>query len=208
VTWSDFYLICFLVGFGLSLLSLLAGTLHVHLPHLHMHHGIHLGGHGHAGTGGQGAGGKGLGRGTTVSFFNMGTIAAFLTWFGGTGYLLSGHYGVWFAAALGIATLSGLGGAAVVFWFLAKVLMSREESLDPADYDMVGVLGKLSIAIRTGGTGELIYTQGGTRRVTGARAETGAAIAKGAEVVVTRYEKGIAYVRPWDELTGELEPHT
>jgi membrane protein implicated in regulation of membrane protease activity len=197
VTWSEFYLICFLVGFGLSLLSLLAGTLHVHLPHLHMHHGIHLGGHGHAG---------GNGHGTTVSFFNMGTLAAFLTWFGGTGYLLSTHYGVFFAAALGIATLSGLGGASVVFWFLAKVLMSREEALDPADYDMVGVLGKLSIAIRTGGTGELIYTQGGTRRVTGARAETGAAIAKGAEVVVTRYEKGIAYVRPWDELTGELEP--
>ena len=197
MTWSEFYLICFLVGFGLSLLSLLAGTLHVHLPHLHMHHGIHLGGHGHGGAGG---------HGTTVSFFNMGTLAAFLTWFGGTGYLLSGRYGVWFAAALGIATLSGLGGAAVVFWFLAKVLMSREEALDPADYEMVGVLGKLSIAIRAGGTGELIYTQGGTRRVTGARAESGAAIAKGAEVVVTRYEKGIAYVRLWDELTGELEP--
>jgi hypothetical protein len=89
-----------------------------------------------------------------------------------------------------------------VFWFLAKVLMSREQALDPADYDMVGVLGKLSMAIRPGGTGELIYTQGGTRRVTGARAETGAAIPKGVEVVVTRYEKGIAYVRPWDELTG------
>jgi membrane protein implicated in regulation of membrane protease activity len=193
VTWSDFYLICFLVGFTLSLLSLLAGSLHLHLPHLHMHHGIHLGGHGHAGGGG---------HGTTVSFFNMGTLAAFLTWFGGTGYLLTTHYGVFFAAVLGIATLSGLGGAAVVFWFLAKVLMSREEALDPADYDMVGVLGKLSIAIRSGGTGELIYTQGGTRRVSGARSENGVPIAKGAEVVVTRYDKGIAYVRPWDELVG------
>jgi membrane protein implicated in regulation of membrane protease activity len=195
VTWTDFYLLCFLVGFGMSLLSLLAGTLHVHLPHLHIHHGIHLGGHGHAGHGG-----GGHGHHTTVSFFNMATLSAFLTWFGGTGYLLAGRYGVFFAAALGIATLSGLGGAAVVFWFLAKVLISREEALDPADYEMVGVLGKLSIAIRPGGTGELIYTQGGTRRVTGARAEGDAAIAKGAEVVVTRYEKGIAYVRPWDEL--------
>ena len=98
----------------------------------------------------------------------------------------------------------GLGGAAMVFWFLAKVLMSREEALDPADYDMVGVLGQLSMPIRPGGgTGELIYAQGGTRRVAGARAESGAAIAKGAEVVVTRYEKGIAYVRPWEELAGD-----
>jgi len=196
VTWAAFYLICFLVGFGMSLLSLLAGAVHLHLPHLHLHHGIRLGGHGHAG-----------GNSTTVSFFNMGTLAAFLTWFGGTGYLLSTRYGVWFAAALGIATLSGLGGAAVVFWFLAKVLMAREQALDPADYDMVGVLGKLSIAIRPGGTGELIYTQGGTRRVTGARSESGAAIERGAEVVVTRYERGIAYVRPWDEFSGELEAH-
>ena len=44
-----------------------------------------------------------------------------------------------------------------------------------------------------------------TRHVTGARAENGAAIAKGVEVMVTRYEKGIAYVRPWDELSGEVE---
>jgi hypothetical protein len=72
---------------------------------------------------------------------------------------------------------------------------------------MVGVLGKLSIPIRAGGTGELVYSQEGTRRVTGARSEDGAAIPKGVEVVVTRYEKGIAYVRAWDEylaLQGEV----
>ena len=39
------------------------------------------------------------------------------------------------------------------------------------------------------------------RRVCGARSEDGSAIAKGTEVVVTRYEKGIAYVRPWEEFT-------
>src|SRR6478609_6686692 len=159
MTWSTFYLICFLVGFGLSLLSLLAGSVHLHLPHLHFDGGAHAG-HGHGGSGHSGG-----------SWFNMGTIAAFLAWFGGTGYLLEHYYAVWFVAALGIATVSGLGGASVVFWFLAKVLMSHEEALDPADYDMVGVLGKLSIPIRPGGTGELIYAQGGTRRVAGARAE-------------------------------------
>jgi hypothetical protein len=77
--------------------------------------------------------------------------------------------------------------------------------LDSADYEMVGVLGRLSLPIRAGGTGEIIYTQAGTRRVAGARADTDTAIPKGAEVVVTRYEKGIAYVRPWDELAGDLD---
>src|SRR4051794_10422380 len=36
MTWTDFYLVCFLVGFGLSALALLAGSAHLHLPHLHM----------------------------------------------------------------------------------------------------------------------------------------------------------------------------
>jgi membrane protein implicated in regulation of membrane protease activity len=173
-------------------LSLLSGSIHLHVPHLHFDHGIHLG-HGHGG--GQ----------SGASWFNLGTLAAFLAWFGGTGYLLEHYYGVWFVVVLGVATLSGLGGASVVFWFLAKVLMKHEEPLDPADYDMVGVLGKLSMPIRAGGIGELIFTQGGTRRVSGARAESGAAIAKGTEVVVTRYEKGIAYVRGWEEFAGDAE---
>src|SRR5262249_11045190 len=138
-------------------------------------------------------------------WFNLGTVSAFLAWFGGTGYLLMEYSSLWFGLALLVSTVSGLGGAAVVFLFLAKVLMKHEKELDAADYDMVGVLGRLSLPIRTGGTGELVYTQCGTRRVAGARAEAGSAIAKGAEVVVTRYEKGIAYVRPWDEMAGDLD---
>jgi len=195
MTWSDFYLVCFLVGFGLSAIALLAGSVHLHLPHLNLHHGIHVP-HAHAGSG--------AGHGNELSWFNFGTIAAFLAWFGGTGYLLEHYYGVWFVVALGVSTVSGFGAATVVFLFLAKVLMAREAALNPLDYDMVGVLGKLSIPIRAGGTGELIYSQEGTRRVTGARSEDGDAIPKGAEVMVTRYEKGIAYVRKWEDPLGEL----
>jgi hypothetical protein len=199
MTWSNIYLFCFLVGFGLSALALLAGSVHLHLPHLHLNQGIHVP---HA-SGGVGA--RGMGRGVDLSWFNFGTIAAFLAWFGGTGYLLERYYSVWFVFALGIATLSGIGASSVVFLFLAKVLMAREAALDPIDYDMTGVLGRLSIPIRPGGTGELIYSQEGTRRVTGARSEDGSQIPKGAEVMVTRYEKGIAYVQPWVDPTGDLE---
>ena len=42
-----------------------------------------------------------------------------------------------------------------------------------------------------------------TRRVSGARSENGAAIAKGVEVVITRYENGLAYVRTWDEFAAD-----
>jgi hypothetical protein len=101
------------------------------------------------------------------------------------------------------AITSGLVGGGIVFLFLSKVLISDDENMDPADYEMVGVLGRISSAIRADGTGEMVYTQMGTRRVCGARSEDGSAIVKGIEVVVTRYEKGIAYVRSWSEMSGE-----
>jgi membrane protein implicated in regulation of membrane protease activity len=126
-----------------------------------------------------------------------------LAWFGGTGYLLTRFSAFWVGTALMLSIVAGLIGAAIIFVFLAKVLMSDEECLDPADFEMVGVLGKLSMPIREGGTGEVIYSQAGTRRVCGARSESGEPIAKGTEVVVTRYEKGIAYVRSWSEMSGE-----
>jgi hypothetical protein len=61
----------------------------------------------------------------------------------------------------------------------------------------------VTVGIREGGTGEIVYSQAGTRRSAGARSEEGAAIARGSEVVVTKYERGIAYVRPWEELAGD-----
>jgi membrane protein implicated in regulation of membrane protease activity len=136
-----------------------------------------------------------------VSFFNMATASAFLAWFGGVGFLLTRYSTVWAWFGVAIAVTAGLAGASVVFWFVAKVLVASERNLDPADYEMVGALGRVSSTIREGGVGEMLFAQQGSRKSAPARSETGAAIAKNTEVVVTRYEKGIAYVRPWDEMT-------
>ena len=194
MTWADFYLVCFVVGLFLSVVMFLAGG--THLPHMH----IHLPGmHGHFGVGH----GASVGHSGQVGPINPITLTAFLAWFGGTGYLLSRHSGLAYASALIVAILAGTGGAAIIYLFMAKVLTSPDEALDPADFEMVGVLGKLSVRIREGGTGEIIYSQAGTRRVCGARSEDGSAILKGTEVVVTRYENGIAYVRRWSEMAGE-----
>lgn len=192
MTWADFYLVCFFVGFFLSLLSVL-GTFHLHLGMIHFHVGhVHIG---HVGHGGGGSGG---------SFLNFGTIVTFLAWFGGTGYLLTEYSTLWFVLALLIAAAIGIVGAAVVFLAIKK-LTQDEHPLDPEDYRMEGVLGRLSSPIRAGGTGEVIFSQEGTRRSTPARSEDGTAISNGTEVVVTRYEQGIAYVRRWDELSGAEE---
>jgi len=221
MTWSDFYFICFAVGFCFSFFSFVFGGWRfgrVHVPHLHHHplghihvahgpvaHAPAVGTHAapHAPVAGHGDGATHGSHGTGVSPFNPPSIAAFLAWFGGTGYLLTRFSALWVGLALALAAIAGLVGGAIIFFFLTKILMSDQEFLDPADFEMVGVLGKLSVPIREGGTGELIYSQMGTRRVCGARSDNGATVAKGAEVVVTRYEKGIAYVRLWSEMSGE-----
>ncbi len=220
MTWSDFYLICFAVGFCFSFFSFVFGGSRfgrLHLPHFHGHGVGHLpvahgpvahapaGGHAPSAGSAPAAGGQQADRGSSVSPFNPPSMAAFLAWFGGTGYLLTRFSAFWVGTALLLSVISGLVGGAIIFLFLTKVLISDEEYLDPADFEMVGVLGKLSVPIREGGTGELIYSQMGTRRVCGARSEDGSAIAKGTEVVVTRYDKGIAYVRLWSEMSGEMD---
>lgn len=205
MTWADFYLVCFVAGFFLSVIIFLMGGARLHVPRVHLHlPGLHPHGPGvHARV--HGAANHGL-HGSQISPFNLITLTAFLAWFGGTGFLLARHSTFWFVTALALSLLSGTGGAAIVYLFLARVLSAPDETLDAADFEMVGVLGRLSVRIREGGTGELIYSQAGTRRVCGARSEDGSAIPKATEVVVTRYERGIAYVRPWSELAGEEAP--
>jgi len=211
MTWANIYLLCFLVGFALSAVAFLAGTFHLpHLPHLHLH-GLFHGAVGHApaaGHAGVHAHGPGHGGVQEVSYFNFGTIAGFLAWFGGTGYLLARYSALSFLLALLISIMSGLGGSAIVFLFLAKVLMRHDGQMDPADYDMIGVLGTVTGAVRPGGTGEMIFVRDGGRRVAYIRSENGEPLAKGAEVVITRYEKGIAYVRRWEELSDAAEAGT
>src|SRR3984957_10125926 len=206
VTWADFYLTCFAVGFLLSAISFIAGGMRwqLHLPHF-PHAGGHIGdGHGPVAHGQAGNGSTGnTGNQASVSPFNFITLTAFLAWFGGTGFLITRFSSVWFALGLMIALGAGLSGAAIVFLFLTRVLISHEENMDAADYEMVGVLGRISLPIRVEGTGEIIYSQAGTRRTCGARSESGNAIEKGAEIMVARYEKGIAYVKRWEEINGE-----
>lgn len=196
MTFETFYLVCFLLGFLLTFVSFLAGATHFHLPHW-----LSGGGHGHFGGHGHVHGPSTGTKASQASPFNFGTIAAFLAWFGGTGYLLTRYSSLWSLIALGIAAASGLAGAALVFWFLFRVLLAHDRDLDPADYDMIGVLGTVTSSIREAGTGEMIFSQAGTRRAACARSEDGRSIPRGTEVVVTRFESGIAYVRPWEEMS-------
>jgi membrane protein implicated in regulation of membrane protease activity len=127
----------------------------------------------------------------------------FLTWFGGAGYVMTHSHNAAAGMAFTVAAAAGFAGGALMYMFTARVFMANEKPLREEDFEMVGVIGRVSSSIRETGTGELIYTQQGTRRSCGARSEDGRAIERGAEVVVMNYEKGIAYVQRLEELHGQ-----
>jgi membrane protein implicated in regulation of membrane protease activity len=191
-----FYLICFTLGLILTLMSALGAFSHLHIGHVHFHIG-----HAHAPA--HVAGVKGGVTKGGVSPVNGFTLAAFLCWFGGCGYLLSRGADFAFFTVLLISLVTGVAGGAILFWFLVRVLLPHEKELTAADTATEGVLGLITSPVRVGGTGEIQFTQNGCRRFAPARSDTGAVLARGTEVVVMRYEQGIAYVRPWDEVAGE-----
>jgi membrane protein implicated in regulation of membrane protease activity len=195
MTWSDFYLFCFIVGFLFSVLSFLAGAGHFHLP-FKLHLPFHGGHHG----GGMAGRGAGHARGG-MSWFNAMTLMTFLAWFGGIGYILSTHSKLVAIVALTIAVISGLFAAGLVFKFMAKIVKVSDSQMLDWDYRMEGTVGTISAPIRANGTGELIFEQKGVRKSVGARTEDGKPLPIGAEVVIARFDGGIAYVKKWEDYT-------
>ena len=182
------FLVCFFVGLILSLLSVFAGLGRLHIGHLHV-------GHGHAAHGAQ--------SGNGMSFLNGFTLPAFLCWFGGIGFLLFRFSAILTPLVLVIAGVAGLVIAAVFYALLAKYVLPAERVLTAEDTRMDGVVARVSGSIRPdGGIGEILFSQTGARRSAAARSESGLPIPRGTEVVVLRYDRGIAYVSPLAELSS------
>lgn len=201
MNWETFYLICFLAGLMLSFVSLLGGMGHfgghVHVPHVHVPHVGHV--HIPHGAGTQPGGADGAGGGQ-VPWWNAFSIMIFLCWFGAAGYLLT-KYGSFVAGLVVVlAAICGVAGGAILFIFMNKFLMKYERELTAFETEVIGAVGRVSSPIRMAGTGEIVYEQLGATRSAIARSEDGEALEKGAEVYVLRYEKGIAYVKRWEDL--------
>jgi len=191
------YLICFVLGFVLSLLAAMTGLGRVHFGHIHFGHAhVHTHTHAHANAAGQ------------LSALNGFTLPAFLCWFGGTGYLLYRYTSVFAPVVLFVAMLSGLVGAGILYVVLFKLLLPRERVMLAEETRMDGVVARVSDEIRAGGTGEILFSQSDARRSAAARSEAGIPIPRGTEVVVLRYAQGIAYVSPLDDLMRQALPES
>ena len=185
--------IIFLASFSLGLLLTAASVFggHLHIGHLH------LGGHGlHSHPCGAG------------QWLNGFSLAGFLCWFGGVGYLLQRAHSFTLLVIALLALCAGSAGAALISLFLTRVLMRNERPLRPEDTEMRGVLARVSNRVRCGGTGEIVFTLNGTRRCSAARSRESEALMRGTEVVVLTYSHGIAWVTPFHKDAVSLEQET
>jgi hypothetical protein len=178
-----FYIICFWVGLILTLITTLFGGHGSHTLQMDvdMDSGHSSQGHGH-------------------SPINFTTILAFLTGFGGTGYILLKYNGLNGILILLIALGIGFVIAAALFMFLSKVLMRDEHVMKAENYQIEGTLGTVTTAIPLQGTGELKYVLGGTTRSIGVKEQLGQEVSRGTKVVIVGMEKGIAIVTLFEEL--------
>jgi membrane protein implicated in regulation of membrane protease activity len=201
---ASFFLGCFAFGLAFTIASFLLGAFGgghgVHIPGLD---GVLGGGH-DAGAGTDAAAGADQ-HGTTFSPFNLSTISAFLTWFGGAGYLLVRYSSFTGTLIVTLSTAAGLVGGGIIFVTLTRYVAPRLTEMRPEDYQVAGTAARVSSPIRAGGTGEIVYTLAGSRRSDGARSASGEALERGTEVVILRVERGIAYVERWDSYARRLD---
>lgn len=161
------------------------------------------------GTAELGFGGDGDGAGDHAWLpVNLGALLVTVAWFGGLGYLLRGAR--WpVALALVAAAAAGLALGSLVQRAIRALGGTSAGEIRAEDDRLPGTIGRVTSPIRAGGIGEVVYELRGVRQVTAARGHDGAALPKGAEVVVVTVAKGVAAVVPFDGAgiaSGRLPP--
>lgn len=174
------YIISFWVGLILTLITSFVGGLGNH------HYHFHLGNHSTDFHGGH-------------SPFNLSTILAFLTGFGGMGYILLNNSFISGILIILIAVITGFIISALLFIFLSKVLLRDESVMKDMDYQLVGTLGTISIPVQLESIGEMKFILHGTTRSIGVKEQDGYMIPKGTKVVILKVEKGIAVVSMFEK---------
>lgn len=142
------------------------------------------------------------------NLFNVTSILAFVTWFGGVGYAVRNALDWHWSVSLVAGLAGGVAAGWVVLWFIGAVLRSPDDTLDPKDFERVGLLARVTSSIRADGVGEIVWEQRGARMVTSARAATSEPIGKGTEVLILRVERGMAVVEPFDGLLEQTASGT
>ena len=212
---ETFFLACFVFGLLFTLASVALGVVGGGIGHAggHLGHAGHIGHAAHVGDGAHVGHVAHVGHdahlphdgshdGNSLPLLNASSAIGGLTWFGAAGYLLM-RLGDW---ALPAVIIAGLSAGALGWYLVARFLglvLKGEVEMDPGDYRLEGTVSQVTVGIPAGGTGEIVFEKAGSRRSEAARAMNGAAIPRGAEVVITSYARGFAMVQPWGEFIDE-----
>src|SRR2546427_5053643 len=150
---ANFYLAVFIIGFALTVISFVMGVAG--------HSFGHLGDPGHGGDVGHGAdagearGAHGASQG--VPLLNFGTVTAFMTWFGGIGFLLTAYSQVVGVATVVLAIVGGLIGGGVIFVFMAKGPGPGQNPLGPPGLPLPRNFGLVTVPRPRDGKGGMGY---------------------------------------------------
>lgn len=112
------------------------------------------------------------------------TLSAFVTAAGGMGWAAMRwwEWGPWAASAL--ALVCGLAFAALVFFGMSLMFRVTQGSSMVALDSLVGMEAEVSLVIPPGALGEVVFVRNGQRATMAARCADGAAVARGATVVI------------------------
>ncbi len=209
------FLVCFLVGLSMTVISLLFGAGHIgglHVGHLGHDAGVHGGEIAHGGAAAHGGAhldhvSQGLHAHSpahdVLAFVNFTTIMTFVTWFGGVGYLVAHYSAAGAAISVLVAVAAGVGGGAIVTTFIRRVLVKGQTEMRPEDFSMPGTAARVTSTIYPGLAGEVIYTKAGRTQSAAARSLSNEQIPRDTEVVILKYQNGTAYVETWQRALAE-----
>jgi membrane-bound ClpP family serine protease len=179
VKHMEFFIYLGCLGFGL-LFTILSAVLG-HLFGGGVDHHLDVGTHGHVDAGFDNTGMPG------VSIFSPVVICSFITAFGGFGLVfhqIERTRSVWISAPL--AAACGVVVAAGSFFMFNAIFEKAQASSEVRIGSLVGKTATVITPIPANGVGEIAYVTGGTRCTAPAREQTGAPIANGQTVKITR----------------------
>ncbi|HLZ23405.1 MAG TPA: NfeD family protein [Ktedonobacterales bacterium] len=145
-----------------------------------------------------------------VGGFSPYSILILLLIFGLVGYLLHTVTNLGDVLTIVVALLAGDGAAISTGLLLTRIFVKGSgEELSGDSSRLEGRIGEVSIAIRSGGIGEVLFPgAAGGRQSIGARGIDGAAIPTGTEVVILSTDAGIATVQPWESFMAGVRAGT
>lgn len=181
------YLICFGVGLVFTLVTAFMADV--------------FGGHdaagGHEGAGGHAEAGIGGGDMPGFAALSPTTIAAFVTAFGGIGMVLSKIQKTsspWISVPL--SAIGGFVIAGIVLVLFRAVFRHTQASSEARVAKLIGTTANIITPIPANGVGEIAYVNAGTRYTAPARSLSGAEIANGKAVRISRIVGSQFYVEP------------